>query len=586
MRNISYYIKKTTIDGCYVVRPVVVEIYPAPNLSITNQNAVCSDTSIDLATVYVDNNATIGTVTYWYDAETTQAIPDPTDIRTSGTYYIKKETENSCIDVEPVEIFITIQPSLVITDPPAVCFPNTVDITNSYHDVNNTDGVISYSYDELGDSVIPDPSQIANSGIYFIHKTLSSGCSNTAPVNVAVNPLPNIIITTPTPICQGEFIDLTTSYTESVGLVGVTTFWLDLAATIPVSTPTAITDSGKFYIQFTSDAGCTDIDSVEIVVGQYPVLELTEPDAVCDGIVVDLKPTTVDVANISGVFSYWKDPDFTDELIDGLVTISGTYYIKKTSVLGCTSSVSVEVVIIKNPLLIISGDTSACSPNTINLADVFTDTNTTTGQVSYWLDEELTNAVAVSTAIDQTGTYYIFKSTVFGSCTDVAPVNINIFQTPDTPTISFKDDTLFSSALHGNQWYLEQDILPEKVNPFLVPIFNGVYYVSQTLNGCKSGLSEGFLSQPTFVNNDFEKIGIEVFPNPVGHFLNIVINNYTGFATLLMADAKGVVWLKKTQQISLSNNKFSVNTAYKNKGENIVIITTETTKYVRKIILR
>ncbi len=198
----TYYINKTSSAGCETTRPVNVTIYLVPDLIAPTLDVLCNDQSVDLTTIYEDQNNTTGTVTYWLDAAATQPIPDPTDIRSSGTYYIKKVTTNGCIDIEPFDIAITLQPKLIITDPAAICFPGTIDITGTYTDQNNTTGTITFWKNASATDPIPDPTKIPESGMYYIQKTTTTGCSKTAEVNVVVNTLPNIIVSSPEIICQ------------------------------------------------------------------------------------------------------------------------------------------------------------------------------------------------------------------------------------------------------------------------------------------------------------------------------------------------------------------------------------------------
>jgi hypothetical protein len=126
----TYYIKNTN-GICTDIKPVVVTINPSPSLSITNPSAVCSPNTVDITQSSITSGSSGGGIlTYWTNASATTPLVNPNSISASGTYYIKS-TVGSCFDIKPVVVTITPTPNLSITNPLAVCNPNTVDITQS-----------------------------------------------------------------------------------------------------------------------------------------------------------------------------------------------------------------------------------------------------------------------------------------------------------------------------------------------------------------------------------------------------------------------------------------------------------------------
>ncbi len=105
----TYTINAKNAGGCSSVMTgsAAIVVDALPDLTITPPPAVCAQATINLTTLTIaDANNTTGTLSYWTDANATQAITDPTAIGTSGTYFIKKATAGGCSDIESVIITI------------------------------------------------------------------------------------------------------------------------------------------------------------------------------------------------------------------------------------------------------------------------------------------------------------------------------------------------------------------------------------------------------------------------------------------------------------------------------------------------
>ena len=93
---------------------------------------------------------------------------------------------------------------------------------------------------------------------------------------------------------------------------------------------------------------------------------------------------------------------------------------------------------------------------------------------------------------------------------------ITVFPVPSTPTITFLNDTLFSSASTGNEWYFNGSLIASATDNFYIPVSSGDYSVTSTNSyGCISEQSLAY----TFIANGIHAVGISsssftVFPNP------------------------------------------------------------------------
>lgn len=200
----TYYIKKAA-GTCTDIEPVVVTINALPNLSVTDPTAVCSPGTIDITGTFTDLNSTTGSITYWADLGATISLTAPGALDTSGTYYIQKIATGGCTDIKPVSIIIDTTPDLSITNPPAICFPNTVDITIAFTDLNATTGTVTYWTDSLATIPLTAPTAVGASGTYYIKKSVTGGCLDIESVKVIIRPLPVVTYTqTPLIVCDND----------------------------------------------------------------------------------------------------------------------------------------------------------------------------------------------------------------------------------------------------------------------------------------------------------------------------------------------------------------------------------------------
>ena len=127
--------------------PVVVTINPAPTVVITNPAAVCAPATVDITAAAVTAGTTAGlTYTYFTDAAGTIVLATAKRCAASGTYYIKGTTAAGCASAAmPVVVTINPAPTVVITNPAAVCAPATVDITAAAVTAGITAG-LTYTY--------------------------------------------------------------------------------------------------------------------------------------------------------------------------------------------------------------------------------------------------------------------------------------------------------------------------------------------------------------------------------------------------------------------------------------------------------
>ena len=115
---------------------------------------------------------------------------------------LKELRQSGCFDIKPVTVTVNPAPTVVITNPAAVCAPATVNLTLPAVTAGSTAG-LTYTYwtDAAGTVSYATPTT-AVAGTYYIKGLQQSGCFDIKPVTVTVSPVPTVVITNPAAVCR------------------------------------------------------------------------------------------------------------------------------------------------------------------------------------------------------------------------------------------------------------------------------------------------------------------------------------------------------------------------------------------------
>ena len=426
----QYYIKALNASGCFSIKAVAVVVNPLPDFTIVSPAPVCAPETIDITDPRFVSSQSPLTFTYWMDAAATTPITNPKTISASGTYYIKGVSA-SCFTIKPISITVNPVVNLVVVNPPSVCMGTTVNLTASAITAGSATGLtFSYWKDSNATIALENPDKIVNAGQYYIKALSASGCFSIKAVAVVVNPLPDFTIVSPAPVCAPETVDITNSRFVSSPSPLIYTYWMDAAATIPLSNPKTISTSGTYYIKGAS-ASCFTIKSITITVNPIVNLVIVNPAGVCTGSSVDLTTTAITAGSATGlVFSYWSDLSATVKLENpDKISSSGQYYIKAVSATGCSAIKAVIVVIYPLPVFIVTSPAPVCAPLTVDITDARLVSGDSGLTFSYWMDASATIPVSNPKALTASGTYYI-KGLSATNCVTVHPITVTVFKAP------------------------------------------------------------------------------------------------------------------------------------------------------------
>jgi hypothetical protein len=508
----SYTVEVTDGNGCKATSaPVNVTVNPNPTPTVTpnGPTTFCAGGSVVLtsspAASYLWNNGAI-----------TQSIT----VTTTGFYSVTVTNASGCTGVSaPVQVIVNTPPTATITPigPTTFCQGGSVQLVAS--------AGASYLW---SNGATTQSITVSTTGSYSVQVFAASGCStNSAPVNVTVNPLPTATITAsgPTTICQGSTVTLTAS-------AGVSYLWSNGATSQSITVGTA----GSYTVTVTNANGCSRTSApTSVLINSLPVPTITAsgPLSFCPGGSVTL------TASLSASY-LWSNGATTRAIT---VTTAGSYSVQVTDDNGCTASagpVNVTVNPIPTPTISSSGPTTFCQGGSVVL--------TASPAASYlWSTGATTASITVSAA----GSYFVTVTNAQGCSGASTPISVVVNPNP-TPTITAGGPTTFcqggsvvltASPAAGYLWSTGA------VSQSITVSTSGSYSVTVTnVNGCPG------TSAPVVVN-------VNTLPTPT-----VTANGPTTFCqggsvTLMSSAAASYLWSTgaTTQSITVSTaNTYNV----------------------------
>jgi gliding motility-associated-like protein len=385
------------VTGCSNTSTTSITVNPIPVVSylVSPNDTVCLGTSVTLSGTGANSYSWTGGITDGFSF-----IPP-----SSGLYTVTGTTAAGCSNTATALIVVNSNPAVGYTLSPndTICSGSSIVLTGTGANTYTwTGGVIN------GVPYFP----AIGTGSYTVTGTDVIGCTNTATVNIMVNPQPLVSYTLlPTDtVCAGTSVTLTgsgaTTYAWSGGVTNGVAF-------IPAT-------SGTYTVMGTDVNGCTNTATASVVVISLPVVGiLASPGAsICTGSPLTLSGT--------GATAYTWDNGVTDGVT--FIPLSNTTYtVIGSNGMGCVDTASISITI--NPIpsvsFTISPNDTVCSGVPVVLAGV--------GPHSFLWSGGVTDGVSFNPTI--TNAYTVTVTDING-CTNTASTTITVNPLPVTTLIS------------------------------------------------------------------------------------------------------------------------------------------------------
>lgn len=333
----------------------------------------------------------------------------PTASIPSGNYPFTITVNDGACPTPNVQI---IGYNLQITNPsPTVTINASATTICSSESVTLTaNGASTYSWNNNINNGVPfSPT---NSGTYTVIGTASNGCTDTADINITVNPSPTVSINaTATTLCQGDSVTLS-------GTGAISYSWNNNISDGVAFSPSA---TDNYSVTGTASNGCTNTSQLTVVVNPLPtVVANASSTVICQGEALTLTG--------SGAANYVWD----NGVVDGVSftpTSNATYSVTGTDNNGCanTDQVTVNFVNTAPPVATNSANSNQICQGTNTL---LTGTvNSANGETIAWYYNNtlIPGANSSTYAAHQAGDYYNVVTNTDGCTTQSSTESITFF---------------------------------------------------------------------------------------------------------------------------------------------------------------
>ena len=466
-----------------------------------------------------------------YTAGTNATIVYVKSASAATTVYTATSTNGvtSCSTTADVSVVVNPLPTVVAVTPATVCSPSTVDLTAAAVTTGSDTGLtFTYWTDAAAITALTSPSAVATSGTYYIKGTNANGCSVVTPVTVTVNPLPVLTITNPATVCSPSTVDITAAAVTTGSDTGLTlTYWEDSNATTALTTASAVTTSGTYYIKAVNANGCEKIMPVTVTINVTSAPTGAATQTFCGSANI-----TQLVATGSGV--KWYDAATGGNLLPNITAIgltNGTTYYATQTVNGCESTTRFAVTAVINaiPTAPNAAAQDFCSAPTV--AQLLPN-----GSTINWYDVSTAGSPLASSTVLSATTYYV--SQTINGC-ESARTAVTITITPIAAPTGAASQTIFGGvaadatiediSVSGTSviWYPTAADAAAGTNAIAAgtPLVDGqTYYAVSVVGSCRSAA----LAVTTVVvleGENFDIKALRYYPNPVIDVLTISYTN-------------------------------------------------------------
>ncbi|MEM1118939.1 MAG: SdrD B-like domain-containing protein, partial [Bacteroidota bacterium] len=370
----------------------------------------------------------------------------------AGMYFDTLMQTNGCDSIVKLTLTLNPKPDLATTDT-TICNGATTDLNNRVTDNANLAGTTTFhstlANANTGANPLANPVNPTITTRFYVRKvTDAHGCPDVDSTLITVQSIPDLATTNQT-VCAGESVNLSTLVTDNAtGTDGTITYHSSLTDAQTGAnnlgsnlTPSATT---KYYIRkVTTTGSCVDIDSLTITLQPLPNLVTTDL-TICTGTSTDLNDRVTDNNNTTGSQTFFlsmADLNAGSNIQSNPVSPTSTtkYYVRKvTNTANCQDVDSLTISVQPLPNLV-TRDTTLCAGQSVDLANQTTDTEGTTGTMTYHNTladaQNGTNMLGSTTVTPSSDEkYYVRKITTTASCLDIDSIAVTIQPNPDLST--------------------------------------------------------------------------------------------------------------------------------------------------------
>jgi hypothetical protein len=393
----SYVVAVTNGSGCVDLDTVVVTVVPLPTPAITANGPT---------TFCIGNNVKLTSVAapfYKWSTSPNDTLQSIT-VSTTGTYSVTIKNSIGCAGTKSIAVTVNPLPIVDAGLNASTCSNKKIQLAAT--------GATAYGWapaQTLNDSTIVNP--MANPSVtttYTVTGTNVNGCKNKDSVKITVLPVPLVDAGTDTNICKNTTIQLK-------GKIGNTCVWhpgKGLSDSTVANPTIALQTTTTYTLNSTALNGCSNTDTVKILVLPLPIINAGSDQSVC-------KTTTVQLYATGGITYIWSPgATLTDSTVYNPManpSVTTSYTLTGISNAGCKSNDTIKITVLPLPAiptLTQKGDTLIC----------------TSGYFAYqWYLNNISIPGATNSELKyvSNGVYYVSVSNNTGCSSNSAELTVN-----------------------------------------------------------------------------------------------------------------------------------------------------------------
>lgn len=437
----------------------------------------------------------------------------------TGTYYLTVNNGFCDSPLDSVVLTIAPKPSKPVPGGPLeTCEGNTITLYSNYptasvyHWINPQGLAIATT----ADSLVLSNVDTSFSGAWRLWVTVGDCNSDTSEaINLMVNPLPKVTAAAAKFIvCEGESVALSAATSIPVATfqwTGPANFTSTQAN--PVISSFQSTKIGTYLVEVSTTKGCKSSGSVSLSMDVAPtIIKIEDNTPVCSSgnDTITLTPTFI---NETGLTFQWSGPmNYTAEVKNAQVTVSGTYQLRATNNNGCqtTDSIIINIpqVLTRPPTPIVASG-NLCAGDKIILRSNITPADSQTYTWITPIGQLITNTPELEIPVlssTQEGNYSIRinRNICSSPISDIFQLSVKpipvITAGSNSPICEGSPILLFAEGPQGTQFRWEgPGFSATTPNPVLNNGSSGTYRLKGSLNGCEAkedSIEIAFLPKP------------------------------------------------------------------------------------------
>ncbi|TDU34338.1 immunoglobulin I-set domain protein [Gelidibacter sediminis] len=348
----TYYVRSKFSTGCFVTSPLTIVVHSLPTITVGAAPTICNGDTVDLSTVFSGSNLTYHSTQAKADAADSDLTKDVSPTATT-TYYVRSENSTTgCFNTSSITVTVNPLPSLSV-EPGSVCDDgSSIDLES----LVTTNGATTY-YNSENDALTAS-SALSTSTVsptiatsYWVRTELNTGCFTIGEIEITINALPELEVTTGSVCADGQTsVDLNSLVIHTNG--DSVTFHASQAnadsGSNAINATVSPTTETTYVVRSAFANGCYTTKSITISINPLPTFDVT-PAEICNGASIDLN-TTVSNNSSGNSLTFHTTQAFANNGTNSInstvnPTATKTYYIRSTSGVGCYTVKPVEITV-------------------------------------------------------------------------------------------------------------------------------------------------------------------------------------------------------------------------------------------------